>query len=102
MAVIDSTRLDADPHLSRAGLRNIALHDFEVRSCLRYLHRFHFRHLISLLWLSIYSGGFVTAYGLVYVLTWENCRRTWADRSWTTRASPRPGSRPSAPPESRP
>src|SRR6266849_9827986 len=44
IAVTDSTGLDADSHVSRAGLGNFALHDFEIRSRLRYLHRFHFRH----------------------------------------------------------
>src|SRR6202043_1413681 len=29
VAVTDSTGLDADPHLSRAGLRNLTLHNFE-------------------------------------------------------------------------
>ena len=44
IAVTDSTGLNANPHLSRAGLRNLAFHDFEVRSRLRYLHCFHFCH----------------------------------------------------------
>jgi hypothetical protein len=39
IAVTDSTGQDPDPHVSRAGLRNVALHDFEVSSSPRYLHR---------------------------------------------------------------
>jgi hypothetical protein len=48
-AVTHAAGLDANPHVSRAGQRNLALHDFKVRSRLQHLHRFHFRHLRTLL-----------------------------------------------------
>src|SRR5208282_160513 len=48
IAVTHAACLDVNPHLSRARLGNFALHDFEIRSCLRYLHRFHLWHGHSL------------------------------------------------------
>src|ERR1700682_5311407 len=44
IAVTDSTGLHVNPHLSRTRLLNFALHDFTVRSRLRHLDGFHFRH----------------------------------------------------------
>src|SRR5215471_10581202 len=46
IAVTDSARLNANPDLSRAGLRNLTLHNLKIRPRLRYLHCFHFCHLL--------------------------------------------------------
>src|SRR5262249_35671114 len=55
IAVADSTRLNANPYMSRCGLRDFTFHEFEVRSGLRYLHYFHFCHLLSLLFVQAIS-----------------------------------------------
>jgi hypothetical protein len=49
IAVTDSTRLNANPDLSRAGLPDFTLDQFEVRPRLGYLHRFHLCHVPFLL-----------------------------------------------------
>src|SRR5262249_38934601 len=41
IAMADSTRLNANPHMSRSWLRNLTFHEFEIRTRLRYLHHFH-------------------------------------------------------------
>src|SRR5437867_12425487 len=46
IAVTDSTRLNANPDLPRGRRRDLTFDDFEVRSRLRYLHRFHFCHVL--------------------------------------------------------
>ena len=44
IAVTNPTGFDANPHLSRPGLGNFALHDLKVCSRFRYLNGFHFCH----------------------------------------------------------
>ena len=44
VAVTDAASLHANTHVSRAGVGNFALDDFEVRSWFRYLYYFHFGH----------------------------------------------------------
>src|ERR1700688_4561148 len=44
VAAAHFTGPEADPHLSRAGLRNLALDDLEICSRLRKLRRFHCRY----------------------------------------------------------
>src|SRR5215813_7187295 len=44
ITVTDSTRLNANPDLSRPGLRYFTFDHFKVRPWLRYLHRFHWRY----------------------------------------------------------
>src|SRR5262245_18647308 len=41
IAMADSTRLNANPHMSRSGLRNFTFHELEIRTRLRYLYHFH-------------------------------------------------------------
>src|SRR5215475_4982926 len=41
IAMADSTRLNANPHMSRSWLRNLTFHEFKIRTRLRYLHHFH-------------------------------------------------------------
>ena len=44
IAVTDSARLHADPHVPGPGLRDLTLDDLEVRAGFRYLCHFHLRH----------------------------------------------------------
>src|SRR5262245_29895713 len=44
IAVADSARLHANPHVPRPRLRDVPLDDLEVRACLGQLRRFHLCH----------------------------------------------------------
>jgi hypothetical protein len=47
IAVADSARLHANPHVPRPRLRDVPLDDLEVRACLGQLRRFHLSHHFS-------------------------------------------------------
>src|SRR5712692_9375946 len=79
IAVTDSTGLHVNPHMSRARLRNFALHDLKVRSRLRYLHGFHFRHCFFPSLLPI-SWRWARCPEKDLVLTWKMNLRTSAAR----------------------
>jgi hypothetical protein len=42
--VTDAASLDANSHIARAGLRNLALDDFKIAAGFGDLHRLHFWH----------------------------------------------------------